>query len=177
MKKYSSIVFAAFFVLTTACASTPTKDIKITAEVDPKANFSGYKSYAWLGSARIIQDEDGVWEPPKFDADAELKFLINDEMRNRGIEEVVTRPDMLVAFALGVDMDTLKLKKNPETKIKTLENVPQGALVVILVDTDTGYVIWAGEAEAEVQKDATEEVVKARLKYVVKEMFKLIPKD
>ncbi|MCG6887295.1 MAG: DUF4136 domain-containing protein [Proteobacteria bacterium] len=176
MKTYFAFLLT-LFVLLAGCATSVTKDISVKAEADPKARFSGYKTYAWLGSARIVEDADGTWEPPKYDADAEVKFLINTELRDRGMEEVTSNPDLVVAFALGVDMDALKLKEDPKSKIKSLENVPQGALVVILVDAASGYVIWVGEAEAELQKNMDDKIATERLKYAITEMFKRIPSD
>ena len=38
------------FSLLTACSTVSTKDIKVEAEADPKANLEGYHSYVWLGA-------------------------------------------------------------------------------------------------------------------------------
>lgn len=161
--------------LVTACSSIPTDDIKTTAELDPKANFKGYKTYAWLGSAGILKDPEGNWEPPKFDADAEITFLINQELRNRGMSESSKKPDLVVAYALGVDMAALKAKTNPETKMSVLKNIPQGALMVVLIDSDSGFVIWAGSATAEI-KNLGPDASKQRLAFAISDMFKRLPK-
>jgi hypothetical protein len=161
----------------TACTTAPTKDIKIEAEADPKASFSGFKTFAWLASAQILFDPEGQWEPRNVDIDAEVRLIINSELRKRGIAEVSSSPDMLVAYAAGVDMTTLGLKQNPETQQKLLENVPKAALVVALIDADSGYVIWLGEAVGEVQEQADEATVRARIEYAIREMFRLLPKN
>jgi pyruvate/2-oxoacid:ferredoxin oxidoreductase alpha subunit len=62
-------------MLVAGCATVPTRDIKVDAQADPKANFSGYKTYDWLGAAAIVNDAYGRWEPSQFDADAEIVFL------------------------------------------------------------------------------------------------------
>jgi len=170
----AGLIFVA--LLMSGCAQTPTKDIQIEAESDPKANFSGYKSYAWLGSAAILFDSAGQWEPPQFDADAEVKFLIDRELRKRGMTEDSVNPDMLVAYAAGIDMDTLEIKVDPESEIKTLENVPQGALVIALVDAETAVAIWAAQATANVQQNPDQETIKARLDYAVTQMLKKLPR-
>lgn len=169
---------AALFVIIqflTGCASSLTEDIKVDAEADPKANFSGYKTYAWLGAAAIVNDPAGQWEPPQFDADEYLKFLINRELNKRGLTENSTIPDAVVAFATGVDMEALKLKENPDAKISALENVPQAALMMVFIDAQTGFVIWVGQAEGELSKDPSDDEVRKRLDYAVTEMFKLFP--
>lgn len=176
MRKYYLTVFTLIFILLTGCATTPVKDIQFGSEADPKANFSGYKTYAWLGSAAIVNDSSGIWEPPSFDADSEVKFLIDRELRKRGMSENDATPDMIVAFAMGADMDALALKTDPKTKLETMENVPQGGLVIALMDDETDYVIWIGVASAEVQQNASEEMMKARLDYAVTKLMKQIPK-
>ena len=159
-----------------SCATVPTKDINVDAKADPKIKFSGYKTYIMLGAAAIVNDQQGRWEPPSFDADAEIKFLIDRELGKHGISKSAINPDMVVAYALGVDMEALDLKMDPETKIDVLENVPQSALLIILIDRPTGFVIWAGSATAEVMETPDDETVKARLDYAVTGMFKKLPK-
>ena len=163
-------------MLLTGCSSVPTKDIQVEAQADPKANFSGYKTYAWLGSAAILNDAYGQWEPAAFDADTEIKYLIDRELRKRGMSENASAPDMIVAFAAGINMDALALKVNPETDMEMLANVPQGGLLLVLVDSESGFVIWAGAATADVQKRPDTETAKARLDYAVTQLFKQLPK-
>ena len=169
-------LFLIMIMFVAGCTSVPTKDINIDVQADSKANLSGYKSYTWLGSAAIINDPSGQWEPPGFDADAEIVYLLDRELRARGKSESSTAPDMIVAFAAGIDMAALDLKMDPETKIDKLENVPQGGLVVILVDSSTGFVVWVGIATAEIQDNIDAATVKARLDYAVTQMMRQLPK-
>jgi len=82
---------------------------------------------------------------------------------------------MLVAYAMGVDMAALKLKQDPESRLSTLENVPQAGLIVTLIDPDTGFVTWAAVATGEL-KNLGPDMAKKRLEYVVNTMFKELPK-
>lgn len=175
MKRKLLYYFIAVSVFLSACALVPVKDIKVAAQTDPKANFSGYKTYAWMGSAAILNDPDEKWEPRGFDADAEIKFLVDGELRGRGMSENTADPDLLVGFALGVDMDALKLKADPKTQMDVQKNVPQGALLLALVDAESGFVIYLGAATAEVQENIDEEIVKARLDYAVSKLFNKLP--
>jgi len=177
MKQISQLLSLALIVLLTACTTIPTKDIQVDAEADPKASFSVFKTYAWLAAAQIMFDPEGQWEPRNVDIDAEVQLIINNELHKRGIVEVNNNPDMLVAYAAGIDMTTLGLKANPETREKLLENIPSAALVVALIDVDTGYVIWVGEAVGNVQQQADEATVRARIEYAIGEMFRLLPKN
>jgi len=174
-RNYLPVLIIALMLLA-GCASVPTKDIQIEAQSDHKSNFSGYKTYAWLGAAAIVNDPQGQWDPPQFDADAEIKFLIDRELRKRGMSESTTGPDLVIAFAAGINMEALGLKVDPKTQMDILENVPRGGLVVMLVDSRSGFIIWVGVATAELQESPDAQTVKARLNYAVTEMFKKFPK-
>jgi hypothetical protein len=173
MKKIVLLVFLTIMHLA-GCTNVPVDDITIESEADPKVNFSGYKTYAWLGAAGILNDPQGKWEPPKFDADAEITFLIDQELRKRGLTEVTDGPDMLVAYALGVDMAALKLKHDPATNMHALEEVPQSGLIVVLIDPETEFTTWVSIATAEL-KGLEPEMAKKRIAYAVKSMFKQLP--
>jgi len=164
--------FLVVLLLLAGCASSVTKDIMVETEADPKISFAGYSTYSWLGSASIVYDPKGQWEPPQFDADAEIKFLIDRELRKAGMTEAVANPDMIVAFAAGIDMSLLEIKNDPESNLDTLKNVPMGALTVILIDASTGLATWGGVATAEVQKNPDQETTKQRLDFAVSSMFK-----
>lgn len=164
-----SILFSAFFI--SSCA-TLTQDINVETHADPGVDFNTYKSYAWVGSAQIVFDPIGQWEQPTLDTDEEVKFNINRELRNKGILEVQSDPDLLVAFAAGIDMTVLELKEDPESKKEVLTNVPKAALVIALIDAKTGYTVWLGFAEAEVQKQQSIENIRKRIDYAVTEIFK-----
>ena len=161
--------------MVTGCTTFPKDDIKVESEVAPKANIGGYKTYTWLAAVGILEDAEGHWEPPKFDADAELEFRINEAMRNHGISQSSVDPDLYVAYALGVDMDALDIKTDPKTKLETLENVPKTALIVMLMDAETGFVTWVSVATGEM-KNLDQETQKKRLEYTVNTMFKDLPK-
>ena len=176
MRKKISGLLVMCLLLVSACTLFPTSDIKITTESDPKVNFNGYKTYTWLGAASLLNDPFGLWKPPAFDTDAEIKFLIDRELRNLGMVESSIEPDLIVAFATGIDMDALELKTDETTQLDVLTRVPQGALVVVLIDSERGVPVWAGVATAEIQQHADAAMVRARLDYAVTQMIKNIPR-
>ena len=171
------LTFIAVMFLIAGCASSVTKDIMVDTQADPKIDFKGYTTYAWLGSAAIVYDPDGKWEPPQFDADAEIKFLIDRELRGHGMTEDSINPEMIVAFAAGIDMDIMEIDIDPESDLVVLENVPMGALTVILVDADSGLAIWGGVATAEIQQSPDQDSIKKRLDFAVTGMFRQFGKS
>jgi hypothetical protein len=161
-------------LLVSGCGRVPTDDIQVEARSDRKAELSGYKTYGWLTEAAILNDAVGQWEPPDFDADAEIRSLINRELRKRGMFEEAIDPDIVVAFTAGVNLNMSEVNMDPNGDMQAL-NVPKGALLVQLKDGRSGYTIWMGVAKANVKKRPDTETAKARLDYVVTEMFKLLP--
>ncbi len=175
MKKLALAIAIGLGVVLSGCASFPRDDIEIATEADPKVNFSAYKTYAWLGSAQILNDPEGKWEPLGFDADAVITALVDRELSKKGMSQTDSYPDMFVAYALGVDMAMVKFKDDPDAKVTVLEDVPSGALVIIMMDPETEFVTWAGVATAEIQ-NLGDDVARKRLDYVVTRMFKQLPK-
>lgn len=175
MKHHMLFVIVGMMLLA-GCSSVPTKDIQIATEANPKTNFSGYTTYTWLGSAAILRDPSGQWKPPAFDADTEIRHLIDRELRKRGMLESTDNPDLFVTFAVGLDMEAQELKVDPKTEMEVLEDVPAGGLIVVFIDTSTGFVTWAGAATAELLEKPDTNTAKARLDYVVTKMLKELPK-
>lgn len=172
MKKLYLLPCVILLTFLSACTSAPTKDIQVDRATDAKVNLSAYKTYAWLGSAAVLNDPEGQWQPAEFDISSHIKFLINRELLNRDLTQVQgSEADIVMSFFMGVDMDAKKLKADPKSDVEIPVNVPKAALIVVALDSDTGYVIWIGTATGDVIKDATMEITKARLDYAIKKMF------
>ena len=96
-------------------------------------------------------------------------------MRRNGIESTNATPDLAVTFLVGVDMENQILKLDPDTKIHLNKKIPQADLVVALIEVSSGHIVWLGVANAEIQEGVTAQVMRQRLDYAVREMFKLMP--
>jgi Domain of unknown function (DUF4136) len=172
-KNYFILIFLIF---TAGCASVPTNDIAIETKTAKFVKFSNFKTYTWLWSATVINDSKGQWAPPAFDVDAEIKFLLNREMRSRGLTENTGAPDLVVAFAAGVNLDELGLNFPPDITIDIPVNTQHGRLVIVLIKKSSDQVIWVGVADAGLQDNADVNIAKARLDYAVTQMLKKLPK-
>jgi hypothetical protein len=176
MSHYKTVASCLFFcVLLTSCAAQLTKDIEVTAKQKPGFDLARYRTYAWLDTAQIVNDPLGKWEPPDFDADAEVIRLVDRELAKRGVSQTTTNPQMLVTFIAGIDMIALELREDPEKGKETLQSIPKGALVVVLVDAVSRERLWVGVAGSDVGQQPDSAAVRRRLDYAITEMFRLMP--
>ena len=167
------LVIALLFL--TGCAPHY-KDIRVKTEVGHNANLGDYHSYMWLANISALNDPSGKWQPTGLDIAKEIKFFIDRELNNHGLYLSTTDPELAVAFQIGADMEALKLTTDPKSKLAVLTNVPDAALMVVLVDVATQSIIWVGKAEAEIQQDINAELVRKRLDYTITKMFKELNK-
>jgi hypothetical protein len=159
------------------CASSSTSDIKIHTAADAKANFNGYKSFAWFGSAAVLHDRTGEWVPKDVDTQAEVQFLVDKELRARGLTAVQQDPDLYVALAIVGDVrEVQEIKSERGDAVSTFDPVGQGALLVELIDGETGKTVWLGGAEGELRHSRTLEESKERLAYAVDKIFAQLPR-
>lgn len=168
-----SVLVALMFI--SSCA-TLTDDIQVKTHTDPAINFDIYQTYAWADSAQVVFDPIGQWEQPTLDTDEEVRLAINRELRRHGLNHLENNPDLLVTFAAGIDMTVLELKKDPDSDKKVPVNVPEAALVIALVDADSGYVVWSGYAMGDVQQQQSIDNIRARIDYAVRQIFKSFSK-
>ncbi len=168
------LLFAVTLLFLLAGCSSHTADIRVRTEVGSNANLSQYKSYSWLEIVTSLHDPRGKWQARGLDIAGEIKFFIDRELREYGLHYSTTDPDIAVAFQLGANMESLKLAIDPNSRLDVLKNVPDATLTVVLIDTATRDIIWISKAEAEIQQDATPEMVHKRIDYTITEMFKKI---
>ena len=176
MNKLRSVFSLVFIIMLSACVTT-TADIEVSAAADPKAKLSGYKTYSWLAAGAWLVDPSDKWQPPGFTAGDTTKDLIDREMGKRAFTLTDKDPDLTVAFLIGINMEATKFRTDPELATKLLRNVPQGSLGIVLIDAETGYVIWMAQATADIQKHASDDLVRERLDYAVTKMFEQLRTD
>ena len=147
-KRFYFIGFAIIALLISSC-TTLTSDITTRAHAASNVNFDGYRTYSWAGSAQVVFDPVGQWEQPTLDTDEEFKLNIDIELREHGLSEIDTHPDLLVVYVAGINMTHLQLVEDPDAEQKVLKAAPKSALVIALIDANTGYTVWMGIAEGD----------------------------
>jgi uncharacterized protein DUF4136 len=160
-----------------ACSSTPTSDIQIHTAIDHKANLAGYKSFAWHTSEAVLHDGTGVWVPRNTDTQSEIEFLVDKELREKGLTVVKEQPDLLVHLMIVADVnDVQEIEKTRGDALSSFDPVGQGALLVELIDAQTGKTVWMGGAEGELRQSRSPEESKQRLSYAVDKIFAQLPR-
>ena len=157
--------------LLTGCASV-TEDIRVQTESDPQLDLGRYRTYSWLGAAEIAPDRHGNWEPPGFDADAEIRALLNRELRRRGMREVASDGQLVVGFGTGINPEVFEIAEDPDSKMYTLQNAPRAALVVVFIDPRSRRPVWVGTAVGDVRTGRSADEVRRRIDYAVTRMLR-----
>jgi hypothetical protein len=164
-------------LLLTACSKAPTSDIKTQVAADETVKFAGYKTYSWFAGVGMVRDDTGKWDDGDLDIAAELKFLIDRTLRDRGLNEAPGEPDLFIGFLVVADVNQLKEITDRGGKVTAIEGVGESALVIELIDAKTERTIWVGAASADAQTGRSNDEVKARLDYAVTELFKGLPRE
>jgi hypothetical protein len=160
------------------CASQhpATKGVTVDTAAVSDVNFSAFHTYAWGGSAAIIRDPNKEWTAPDLNIGAEITYLIDRELRRRGMTEVTSDPDLLVYYGVGVDMDAMHVVEPAGEDAQRIERVPTGGLLVVLADPKNDEAVWAGGAQAELLEEPDADAVKARLDYANTTMLAKLPR-
>ena len=171
MKLTRALPLFALLALPFAGCASQFPDIQVETEANPKAKFDGYKTYMWAAAAAVVRDAAGTWKPPELDIGSEIMFLVNRELRAKGLTEVTESPDVAVIYAVGVDMEALDVVVDEEGGEESSEPAPKGGLMIILIEPDTRRVVWSGRATANLMENPTPELAKQRLDFAISELF------
>lgn len=172
------LITLAGVLLACGCApKAPTSDIKTQVAADETIKFSGFKTYTWFAGVGMVRDDTGKWDDGDLDIAAELKFIIDKTMRDRGMNESTSNPDLFIGFLVVADVNELKQITDRGGKVTSIEGVGESALVIELIDAKTERTVWVGVASADAQTGRSNDEVKARLNYAVSELFKGLPRE
>ena len=186
MQTFHSIPSRLFFVavatlLITACASPTVTD------VDPNADFSSYKTFAFLSD---VASEKQPYESLER---AHLKASVGREMMARGYVHDNAGPDLLINFAIETQ-EKLKTRTVPTSgyaigydpffdvydvgwgmsHTTRIDQYTEGTLEIDLIDVDERRMIWQGRTKGRVtQKDMIN--FKSTLDEAVADIFEQFP--
>lgn len=171
---------ALFAMLLGACASKPT----IRSNVDPAANFSGYRTFGFL------DEVSGRKEAYDSLTSQYLKSAVTREMQARGLHSA-DAPDVLVNIHVQTK-DKIRVNQTPTgysggyygyrgsaygwgTGVSTtVDNYTEGTLNVDVVDRATRKLVWEGIAVGRISDKALNNPQPA-IDSVVKQVFERYP--
>ena len=148
----------------TGCVST--SDIQTKTVKSVKADLDGYKTYQIVEGSGIVDDTKSS---ATTDLNTEMRQIMNTELAKKGKTKVDENPDFYVAYAAGQDVEAVTMKLDADGKT-TIEATPEAAILLVLVDAETGKIIAMSTAEGEA-KDLSPEDTKKRLNYAINKMF------
>jgi len=174
MRIIRSFLVAAVAALVLSGCTNQFQDIRIATKANPEVNLGTYRTYAWAGAAAMIVDPEDEWTPSDLDVGAEIRFLVDRELRKKGLSEVVDNPELLVVYGVGIDMKAMKVVVN-EDQTERFEQLPLGGVMVVLADRQTNEAVWGGSAVAELLEEPDRELTRKRLDHAITEMFTKFP--
>jgi len=166
-KILKSVLILLAFVGFTGCVST--SDIQVENAQSEKANLNGYKTYQFIEGSGFAKDTSKERLTQNDSVSAEIEAFINTELTKKGKVATSKDPDFFVAYLGGTDREAVKKRVNKEGK-DVLEKSPEAAMVLMLIDADSGDIIWMSTAEGDVNAKSKEEQ-SVRLKFAVKKML------
>ena len=170
MKKWlGSIVTAVMIMGVSGCV--PTNDIEVENVSNDKVNMAGYKTYQFLEDSGIVEDDgSGRLKESDKEVAALIEEIINAELQKKGKMPTSKNPDFFVAYVGGSNLEAVHIKLDKEGK-EIIEKKPEAALLIMLVDADTGKILRVSTAEGEMKKLPADQRRK-RIEYAIKKMLK-----
>jgi len=170
MKTIIKLIMSAFLLILISGCGGLTQDIKVESATSQKVNLDGYKSYAWLAAVNLMVDQNSTYKRRGYSINEYIKSQVNKQLLNNGRIESNSTPDFFISYVVGVNMDAVKEKVDDEGK-KSLENIPEAALAIILIDAKTKEIIWLAAAEATPNENHTDAESKERIDFAITKMF------
>jgi len=170
MNRYLITLFSAVVILGVS-ACVPTNDIEVESVSNEKVNMQGYKTYQFLDDSGIIE-EDGSMKTRQKDRQiaAMIEEVINEELQKKGKTPTAKDPDFLVAYVGGSNDEAVKVKLDKKGK-QVVEKRAEAALLIMLVDAQSGAILKVATAEGEV-KNLPMDQTRKRIEFAVKKMLK-----
>ena len=170
MKTTKFLPLLLLFVLA-SCSS-----VRVNSDYDKKANFGGYKTYAYLKSA---VDKVEISDLDK----KRILHSIDDALATKGFTKSET-PDLLVSI-FTKESQRVDVYNNSSfgwgfgwgphwgLGYNNVYTTPEGTLYIDLIDAKTNSLVWQGEGSGDLTKNAEEK--DARIKEFVDKILALYP--
>ncbi|WP_213608353.1 DUF4136 domain-containing protein [Pseudoalteromonas sp.] len=155
-----NLLIATAVLLLAACAKTPDWDY------DKSANFSNYKTFAWMPSASLTKNVNNYQISGLMEK--RVREAVNNELQKQNMQLVdVAQADVLINYHASVDtkidVDTVNIGYgarwnywnmgyNTQTTTREYE---VGTLIIDVIDSASKQLIWRGAKEGRLKKNQT----------------------
>ena len=157
----------------------------VNADYDTSADFTKYKTYAWLDEV-LPPDRvpEGVGAPNDI-TNRRIRSAVDAEMAAKGFTPTTTDPDLVIFYHVGVE-DKVDVTDwgysyastgrywGWNTRNVDTYNYQEGSLIVDFVDMESKVLVWRGTAQ-QVLGDLSPEEADQFIKDIVKQVMALYP--
>jgi hypothetical protein len=157
----------------------------VNADYDTSADFSKYKTYAWLDE---VLPPDKIPEnlgAPNQITDRRIRTSLDEEMAAKGFTATASDPDLVIFYHVGVEekVDVTDWGYSYassgrywgwNTRNVDTYNYQEGTLIVDFVDARSKVLVWRGYAQR-VMENITPEEADQVISDIVREVMTLYP--
>ncbi|HKY70295.1 MAG TPA: DUF4136 domain-containing protein [Nitrospira sp.] len=178
--------------MTVACAPSP----KIGYDYDRGADFSAYRSYAWLSAD---QEKTGDRRADSSVVDMRIRIAVGTQLRLKGYHALTDgTPDFYVAYHIGLKdsspsistqyysegmaghafshaADTRSAGKSTPAANEAPASYLTGSLLIDIIDAASQKLVWRGSAAGEVDPSLTSQQRDERTRVIVQRILSQFP--
>lgn len=171
MRNLIAVCVAGIFILLSSCSS-----ISVNTDYDQEADFSAYKTFAWIPQRKGIAARNPL-------ADKRIKKAVNDELIAKGYAGDASSPDLLLVYHAGmrnkVDVTSWgygygRYWRYPGGGVSVYQ-YQEGTLVLDIVDAQKKELVWRGVAQKALSETSSVEKREENLKKIVAKLLKNFP--
>ena len=145
----------------------------VTYDYDKGTDFSGIKTYAWVGGTNLNDELNHE----------RIVGAVNAQLAAKGLTQVDSSksPDVLVVYRVGFEHDIAvngsgyRYHGRGGPSSARVERVVTGTLALGMIDAKTRQVVWRATASRDVDADAGPEKREKNINKAVEKMFKHYP--
>jgi hypothetical protein len=158
--------------------------MEIQTDVDPAADFSGFKTWDWVPVPAEETGDPGVDDPI---IRTRIRSAVEEELTKRGYLKSTNAPDFLVNYHTAMKDELNSVEMQDYYEAQTYEEFHKdvtytytwhkGTLILDFIDAKSDKLVWRGTARAEVNLNDSAEKKKARIAKAVERMLREFPPE
>ena len=176
MKRFH-VAVVLFLVGALGCSS-----VSINYDYDPDADFSSYRSYAWMKNTQTSQNSL---------MDKRIQDAADFYLGRAGLQKLPDAPELLVVHHVGtqdkVDVQSYGYAYGGSPYRRygaygayggggvSVSQYTEGTLILDLIDAQTKQLVWRGTAQGTVEPGKSPDEIAAKLDSVFEKMFANYP--